>query len=71
MVGISSSFLALLRCPSTGQQLRLATPKELLALKKTSEETFLVREDGSAAYLVGKNIPNLLANDAIPLSVTA
>ena len=67
MPGITSEFVSLLRCPSTGQQLRVATPEELLVLKMDHGVTALLREDGKVAYPVVGGIPSLLPEAMIIL----
>jgi uncharacterized protein YbaR (Trm112 family) len=60
----------LLRCPVTGQRLRIADPGEVagIAAKAPAEaDGFLVREDGTAAYPVINGIPTLLEESLIPL----
>jgi uncharacterized protein YbaR (Trm112 family) len=64
----------LLRCPVTGQRLRIADPGEvagIAAKAPTEADGFLVREDGSAAYPVTDGIPDLLPESAIPLQTQA
>jgi uncharacterized protein YbaR (Trm112 family) len=61
----------LLRCPVTGQRLRIANPAEIapIAAKAPADtEGFLIREDGQAAYPVKNGIPTLLAEAAIVLA---
>ena len=64
----------LLRCPVTGQRLRIANPAEIapIAAKAPADtEGFLIREDGKAAYPVKNGIPTLLAEAMIPLQPLA
>ncbi len=61
----------LLRCPVTGQRLRIANPAEIapIAAKAPADtEGFLIREDGKAAYAVKNGIPSLLPESLIPIS---
>lgn len=60
----------LLRCPVTGQRLRIANPAEIapIAAKAPADtEGFLIREDGQAAYPVKNGIPTLLPESLIPI----
>ena len=60
----------LLRCPVTGQRLRIANPAEVapIAAKAPADtEGFLIREDGQAAFPVKNGIPSLLPESLIPL----
>jgi uncharacterized protein YbaR (Trm112 family) len=60
----------LLRCPVSGQRLRIANPTEIapIAAKAPADtEGFLIREDGQAAYPVKNGIPSLLPESLIPL----
>jgi len=63
---VLEELTALLRCPITGQQLHIATPKELHQLSGQDADGFLVREDGTAAYPVRGGIPSLLPESLIP-----
>lgn len=67
MADFLSELSALLRCPVTGQQLRIATPEELRALPEHDADGFLIREDGKVAYPVRNGIPSLLPESLIPL----
>ena len=61
----------LLRCPVTGQRLRIANPTEIapIAAKAPADtEGFLIREDGQAAYPVKNGIPSLLPESVIVLA---
>ncbi len=60
----------LLRCPVTGQRLRIAKPAEIvpIAAKAPADtEGFLIREDGHAAFPVKNGIPSLLPESLISL----
>ena len=60
----------LLRCPVTGQRLRIVNPAEIapIAAKAPADtEGFLIREDGKAAYPVKNGIPSLLPESLIPI----
>lgn len=68
-----SDLAALLRCPLTGQRLRIANPAEVapIAAKAPADtEGFLIREDGLAAFPVKNGIPSLLPESLIPLQPT-
>lgn len=83
---MDASFLALLRCPRTGGELRLAGEEELAkynqgltdgrlsnaaGLKLTQAmEGALVSECGHWLYLVHEGIPVLLVEEAIALADT-
>ena len=58
----SDDLIALLRCPTSGQTLRIAPP-EILA--KVSLPAALVREDGRVVYPIVDGIPLLLVDEAI------
>ena len=64
-----ASLSDLLRCPHTGQKLRIASPVEVRALAGYDADGFLVREDGTAAYPVCGGIPSLLPESLITLSL--
>jgi uncharacterized protein YbaR (Trm112 family) len=80
---IDPQFLALLRCPETGQALELASPEQLARVEaaraagmlrdrmgKTVGERVvagLVREDGNLLFPIREDIPVLLLDDALPL----
>jgi len=60
----------LLRCPVTGQRLRIANPAEIAPIEAkapTDTEGFLIREDGLAAFPVKNGIPSLLPESLISL----
>lgn len=59
-------MLELLRCPVTGQTLRMATPAER-NLFSPELESVLIREDGRVAYPVKAGIPILLPSSGISL----
>jgi uncharacterized protein YbaR (Trm112 family) len=70
MSGVLEQLADLLRCPVTGQSLRLADPREIAAIAAKAPadwEGFLVREDGKAAFPVKNGIPSLLPESLIPL----
>lgn len=75
MAGALEQLADLLRCPVTGQRLRLADPREItpIAMKAPADsDGFLIREDGRAAFPVRDGIPSLLPESLIPLdSLTA
>jgi len=63
----------LLRCPVTGQRLRIANPAEIAPIAANAPadtEGFLIREDALAAYPVRGGIPALLPESLIPLGST-
>ena len=68
MTDFLTALSDLLRCPITGQQLRIATPDELRALSDHDGHGFLVRKDGTGAYPVLGGIPSLLPESMIELS---
>lgn len=61
----AEDFVALLRCPETGQSLRIA-PSEILA--RAGLAAGLLRDDGRVVYPILDGIPVLLVGDAVPLS---
>jgi len=70
MPGVLEQLADLLRCPVTGQSLRLADPREVAAIAAKApadSEGFLVREDWQAAYPVKNGIPSLLPESLITL----
>jgi uncharacterized protein YbaR (Trm112 family) len=73
MTGIHQKIAGLtdlLRCPVTGQRLRIADPSEIAPISaKASADTdgFLIREDGKAAFPVCGGIPSLLPESLIHL----
>jgi uncharacterized protein YbaR (Trm112 family) len=63
---IDDELLAVLRCPESGQELRVATPDELAALAlEPPPDGALVREDGRVFYPVEDGFPILLLDRAI------
>ena len=58
----------LLRCPLTGQKLRIASPEEVRSISNENADGFLVREDKTAAYPVVNGIPSLLPESAMTLT---
>lgn len=58
---LSADLIAVLRCPETGQPLRMATAEELA---RVQIEQGLAREDGTAVYPVCDGIPVLLVEEA-------
>lgn len=74
MAGPLEQLADLLRCPVTGQRLRLADPREVgsIAAKAPADsDGFLIREDGLAAYPVRDGIPGLLPESLISLQPLA
>ncbi|WKZ56489.1 MAG: hypothetical protein QY326_07100 [Bdellovibrionota bacterium] len=83
---ISEELLAILVCPKTHQRLRLASAEELAAInhaierhqiRSVSGETVqnnidgaLVREDGQLCYPIRADIPILLYDEALTLSIS-
>lgn len=70
MPPLLTELAELLRCPVSGQRLRMADPREVAPIAaKVSGEIggFLIREDGLAAYPVQNGIPSLLPESLIPL----
>jgi uncharacterized protein YbaR (Trm112 family) len=65
---LSEEILALLRCPETGQALKLARADELEALGANFPEGGLLTEDGRKAYPVQDGFPVLKAEDCVTLS---
>jgi uncharacterized protein YbaR (Trm112 family) len=81
---IDDELLKILRCPDTGQELRIADPTLLERLNqkilsgslsnrggqqvKEKLGSGLVRGDGKFVYPIRGNIPAMLADEAIPLS---
>jgi uncharacterized protein YbaR (Trm112 family) len=67
---MTESFLQLadlLRCPVTGQRLRIATSEEVRLVTEHDGDGFLVREDGMIAFPVKDGIPSLLPSDGIAI----
>ena len=58
---LSAVLIALLRCPETGQALRLATAEELARVQL---DAGLIREDRLVVYPIRDGIPMLLAEEA-------
>ena len=74
-------LLEILRCPETGQRLRIATDEELTRLRaalkdgsaqsrsgQLPEDTIsaaLIREDGTAMFPIVRGIPNLIIEDSL------
>lgn len=74
MADVLTGLADLVRCPVTGQRLRIADPREIapIATKATGEaDGFLIREDGKASYPVLNGIPSLLPASLIPLDSPA
>jgi uncharacterized protein YbaR (Trm112 family) len=74
MAGALEQLTDLLRCPVTGQRLRLADPREVAPIASSApadSDGFLIREDGKAAYPVKNGIPSLLPESLIPLQSLA
>ena len=73
---IPESFIAMLRCPKTHSDLRLARPEEVTRITEkwivrnpgTDNLTgFLVSVDGAWGYVERNGIPCLLLDEAVPL----
>jgi len=60
------ALLALLRCPETGQGLRLATAEDLADFPVAPPEGGFVTADGGRLYPVRDGLPHLVADEAIP-----
>lgn len=83
VVAVDDSFLSLLRCPRTGEELRVAEPRELAGYNESIEngqlnnaagttlrqamEGALVTAGGHWLYPVHDGIPVLLVEEAVPL----
>ena len=57
---LSADLIALLRCPESGQTLRIATAEELV---RGQLGEVLIREDGLVVYPIRDGIPMLLAEE--------
>ena len=66
---LSPELLAIMRCPSTGQRLAIAS-KELIERIRAERDltAALVREDGKVIYPIRNGIPMLLREHAIAIS---
>jgi uncharacterized protein YbaR (Trm112 family) len=67
---LTDALLKILRCPESGQPLRLATDEELSALNKCQEcplVAALVRKDRLKAYPIRDGLPILLIDQAIDI----
>jgi uncharacterized protein YbaR (Trm112 family) len=62
----SQTLIDLLRCPLSGQSVRLASIEERAGLPAGLEGA-LVREDGKMAYPIRDGIPVLLAEEILPV----
>lgn len=62
---IAPELLELLRCPTTMQRLRPASPE---VLRRTGLDDALEREDGAVVYPVREGIPIMLPEEAIAIS---
>ena len=85
MMGLDPDFLSILVCPESGAKLQIASPKlvaklngEVSAGRLTTRSgatiahpltTALVTDDGRRVFQVTDEIPNLLMDDAIDLSL--
>lgn len=83
VVAVDDSFLSLLRCPRTGEELRVAEPRELAGHNESIQdgklnnaagqklrqamEDALVTVGGRWLYPVHDGIPVLLVEEAVPL----
>lgn len=61
---VDPKLLEVLRCPLTGQALRLASDRELHVFS-SGEASALIREDGQVIYPVRNGIPLLLPGAAV------
>jgi uncharacterized protein YbaR (Trm112 family) len=71
---LGETLLKILRCPESGQDLRMATPDELAAINAGREppmEAALVREDGRKAYPIRGGFPILLIDEAADCALQA
>jgi len=62
---IDDALLALLRCPESGQGLRLATEAELVEFPGTHHEGGLITLDGDRLYPVRNGLPHLVVPEAV------
>lgn len=58
-------ILSLLRCPETGQELRVASETELAGFPGGSPEGGLLTLDGSRLYPVRNGLPHLVVDEAL------
>jgi uncharacterized protein YbaR (Trm112 family) len=65
---LSADLISLLRCPESGQRLRIATAREI-ALTKFGHG--LIREDGRVVYPIEDDIPLVMIEHAVRITPAA